>query len=261
MWKDIIGSSLFTVLFPVLLVLSVIIGGFIAKKTWINKKIVWKGSGIESSVIAIFSLLLSFTFFASNNLMPDRIAILNNVKEAASGLGRVSMFTNDTVRQQTRIYLIGNLSILSDFNSQYLVSEEKLRENMEGIDEKYLDILAPIAKRDSSVKSDVFTLLTYINRLNGSFYRLVNSYDERTPPITIILLVLSALLIGVLIGFLNSFNSKTHFLVPVIFVVIVSLSIQSIRDLDNPYQGSIEPNFKDFSNQLKLIQHSPLKSF
>jgi hypothetical protein len=96
-----------------------------------------------------------------------------------------------------------------------------------------------------------------VNQLNGNFIRIVHSYDVRTPPLIMVLLVFSSLLIGILIGFLNSFNNKTHYLVPFIFVVIVSICIQSIRDLDNPYIGSMQPSFNDFSRQLGILQNQP----
>jgi hypothetical protein len=113
-----------------------------------------------------------------------------------------------------------------------------------------------MAKVNPAIRADVLMLMPFVNQLNGSFIRIVHSYDVRTPPLIMTLLVFSSLLIGVLIGFLNSFNNKRHFLVPVIFVVIVSLCIQSIRDLDNPYIGSIQPSFDDFSRQLDML-HVP----
>ena len=79
MWKIIISSHYFTVIYPVVLIASIVSGTIIARKTWVNKKIEWKTSGVDSSVVAIYSLLLSFTFFASNNLMRDRLVILNNI--------------------------------------------------------------------------------------------------------------------------------------------------------------------------------------
>jgi hypothetical protein len=256
MWKLIINSHFFTVIYPLVLVLSVILGAVIARKTWVNKKIDWKSSGVDSSVVAIYSLLLSFTFFASNNLMRDRLVILNNMKDYSASIRKTSLLTNDSIRDATKTYLVGYLTIMSDFKTHYLNSEIQLKQDIDDLNNHYLNALSSIAKRDELLKNDALTLMPYINQLNGSFIRFVHSYDVRTPPLIMILLVFSSLLIGILVGFLNSFNNKTHYLVPVIFVVIVSLCIQSIRDLDNPYIGSIQPSFADFSRQLDIINGS-----
>src|SRR5450432_1078933 len=256
MWKLIINSHFFTVIYPLILVLSVILGAIIARKTWINKKIDWKSSGVDSSVVAIYSLLLSFTFFASNNLMRDRLVILNNMKDYSASIRKTSLFTGDSIQDATKKYLVGYLTILSDFKTHYLKSEIQLKLDIDDLNCHYLSALSSMAKRDPLLKSDALTLIPYINQLNGSFIRFVHSYDVRTPPLIMILLVFSSLLIGILVGFLNSFNNKTHYLVPVIFIVIVSLCIQSIRDLDNPYIGSIQPSFADFSRQLDIINGS-----
>jgi hypothetical protein len=256
MWKIIINSHFFTVIYPLILVLTVILGAIIAHKTWVNKKIDWKSSGVDSSVVAIYSLLLSFTFFASNNLMRDRLVILNNMKEYTASIRKTSLFTGDSIHGATKKYLVAYLTIMSDFKTHYLKSEVRLKQDIDELNNQYLDTLSSLVKRDALLKNDVLILMPYVNQLNGSFIRFVHSYDVRTPPLIMILLVFSSLLIGILVGFLNSFNNKTHYLVPVIFVVIVSLCIQSIRDLDNPYIGSIQPSFADFSRQLDIINNS-----
>ncbi len=60
-------------------------------------------------------------------------------------------------------------------------------------------------------------------------------------------------LIGILVGFMNGFYEKRHYLVPLIFVVIVSLMVQSIRDLDNPYGGTIRPQYDNLKDIRSLI--------
>ena len=257
MWKIIINSHFFTIIYPLVLVLSVMGGAIIARRTWVNKKIEWKSSGVDSSVVAIYSLLLSFTFFASNNLMRDRLVILNNMKEYSASIWKTSLLTNDSIRVATKNYLRGYLTIMSDFKTHYLYSEIRLKNDIDHLNGVYMGSLSSISKRDNALKNDALSLMPYVNQLNGSFIRYVHSYDVRTPPLIMILLVFSSLLIGTLVGFLNSFNNKTHYLVPVIFLVIVSLCIQSIRDLDNPYIGTIQPSFQDFSRQLDIIETTP----
>jgi hypothetical protein len=253
MWKYIINSHWFTIIFPIAVTMSVVVGTQIARRTWIRKNIEWKSSGVDSAVVAIFSLLLSFTFFASNNLMRDRLVILSDMADASASLRRASLFTNDSIKDETKKYLIQYLTLVSNFKENYLSSERVLSKDMEDVNISYLNNLSMMAKRDPAFKSDILIIMPFINKMIGTFYRTLGSYDDRTPPLIIILLVWSSLLIGVLIGFLNSFNNKTHYLVPIIFIVIVSLCIQGIRDLDNPYIGTIQPSFSDFKNQLDML--------
>ena len=254
MWKHIINSHYFTAIYPVFLIASIIIGTIIARKTWVNKSMDWSSSGVESSVIAIFSLILSFTFFAANNLMRDRLVILNDMGDASGSLRRMSLITRDDIRMESKKFLLNYLRLVSDFKEDYLKSERDVLRDMRAINTDYLGTLMHLAKYDSAAKADILVIMPFVNKMNSSFYHLVDSYDDRTPPLIIILLVVSSLLIGTLVGFLNTFHKKKHFLVPLIFVVLVSLSIQSIRDLDNPYMGSAQPSFSDLRHQLEELQ-------
>ncbi len=105
------------------------------------------------------------------------------------------------------------------------------------------------SKQDPGSKQEVLMLLPLFNEMNNHFYQIVGSYDIRTPHLIITLLLVSSLLIGMLVGFLNGFHKRPHYLVPVIFVVLVALCVQAIRDLDNPFNGSIQPSFESFSVQ------------
>ena len=69
-----------------------------------------------------------------------------------------------------------------------------------------------------------------------------------------LLLIISSLIVGLLVGFMNGFEDKKHYLVPLIYIVIVSFTMQSIRDLDDPLKGTIRPsvsNLEALYNNLK----------
>ena len=63
-----LDSQFITIAYPILLTACVVIGYLIAKRKYVKKNKEWKATGIESAVIGIFSLLLSFTFLASNDV-------------------------------------------------------------------------------------------------------------------------------------------------------------------------------------------------
>lgn len=256
MWSILIDSIYLTILYPITLVICIFIGYKISKKMYINKNRSWKASGIETSVISIFALLLSFTFLSSYNSMKSRVELMHETSDASENLRRTSLLSSDSLKLDTREYLIDYLDILHNFRPYYLQSEEKLKTEIEKVNKVYLAQLVAISRSGAAGKKEVENLIPYFNQLNANFYHIINSYDERTPHIIILLLLVSSWLIGILIGFMNAFHERRHFLVPFIFVVLVSGSIQCIRDLDNPYEGIIQPNFNDFANQREaLIQH------
>jgi len=82
------------------------------------------------------------------------------------------------------------------------------------------------------------------------------SYDERTPPIVIFLLVISSWLIGLLVGFLNGFHKSKHILVPLLYFIMVSLTMQAIRDLDNPAKGGIRPQYSNLQDLQIAIRNN-----
>jgi len=256
MWAGIVDSVLFTILYPVTLLIAVILGYGIARKFYVRQNKEWKASGVEASVIGIFALLLSFTFLSSNNSMKDRLKTLHETSDAAANLRRESLFLSNDIKEATKQYLISYLDILGNFKTHYLAGENKLIGEIEFVNGNYLSLLISRNKLNPEGKQEVQLLLPYFNELNAHFYRTFYSYDERTPNLIIILLIVSSWLIALLVGFLNGFHQRRHYLVPFIFIVMVTLCIQAIRDLDNPHGGTIEPEFADFLAQ----QHSLINS-
>ena len=256
MWVDIIDSVIFTILYPVTLLIAVIFGYIIARRFYVRRNEEWKASGVEASVIGIFALLLSFTFLSSNNSMKDRLKLIHETSDATVNLRRESLIASDDIKQATKQYLISYLGILTDFRNRYFIGEKKLVRDIDSVNGNYLTVLVARSRSGAEGKQEIQTLLPYFNELNTHFYRILFSYDERTPLIIIILLIVSSWLIGVLVGFLNGFHQNRHYLVPFIFIVLVTLCIQSIRDLDNPYGGSIQPQYSNFKSQQESLLNS-----
>ncbi|MEJ7680497.1 MAG: hypothetical protein WKG06_22125 [Segetibacter sp.] len=258
MWEKIIDSALFTLIYPISLIVAVLSGHFIAKRFYIGKKKQWIPSGIESSVIAIFGLLLSFTFLSSNNSMKDRLRILQETSNAAENLRTQSSFMNDTIGKRTNKYLSDYLNIMSDFKNRYQDNKFKMVKEVEILNNNYLIEMKKQAGVSEINKREALSIIPYFNALNNYAYSILVSFDNRTPKIIIILLIVTSWLIGVLAGFLNGFNMHRHFLVPVIFVFVVSMCMQIIRDLDNPFSGNIQPGFSDLKYQYNsLIKNKP----
>jgi hypothetical protein len=188
--------------------------------------------------------------------MKSRVDMMHATTDATASLRRLSLLMDDTIKTATKEYLISYLDIMRDFKTHYLSGEEQLIKEVETVNGNYLTILTAVGKSSTGEKEEVLRLMPYFNELNSHFYRILSSYHERTPHLIIILLIVSSWLIGVLVGFLNGFHLERHYLVPFIFVVLVTLCVQSIRDLDNPSNGTIQPKFTDFEKQREILINS-----
>lgn len=63
-----------------------------------------------------------------------------------------------------------------------------------------------------------------------------------------------------LVGFTNSAQETRHYFVPVLFVVISVLTVQAIRDLDNPELSFIRPNYDNLQDLQRLITQDQIPS-
>ena len=59
-------------------------------------------------------------------------------------------------------------------------------------------------------------------------------------------------------GFSNSAQESRHYFVPILFVIISVLTVQAIRDLDNPELGFIRPNYNNLQDLQRLITQDQL---
>ena len=65
---------------------------------------------------------------------------------------------------------------------------------------------------------------------------------------------LSGLAVSLLIGFMNGFKGKRHFVAPVIYVFLVVFTMQAIRDINDPLKGSVKPSYSINEELLKSIE-------
>ncbi len=110
-------------------------------------------------------------------------------------------------------------------------------------------------RSDSLTRKGLLTLTPSYNLLSATTFRMLYSYDERTPLIIIFLLVVSSWLIGMLVGFLNGFHKDRHILVPLLYIILVTLTMQAIRDLDNPSKGGIRPEYQNLLDLRTAIEN------
>lgn len=195
MWQRIIDSALFTLIYPISLIVAVLSGQYIAKRFYIRKNKQWTASGTESSVIAIFGLLLSFTFLSSNNTMKERLKIMQETSNAAENLRIQDSFMNDTIGKQTNKYLSNYLNIMSDFKNRYQDDKNKMIREVEILNSGYLTVIKKHADVNEVTQRETLLIIPYYNALNNYTYNILDSFNNRAPKIIIILLIVASWLI------------------------------------------------------------------
>ena len=234
-----IDSNPFGFIFPLLLVVFILFGYYMARKR--EKKVgkAAKLSGIEGSVISFFALLISFTLASVGSSMKDRLNIIHQESDGLAQLYRSSMFLSDSTKTAVNEFIIHHIDIQLD-DKQYSDASNDLV--ISKISANGGDLLKKI-----SDQKEMATIMPSFNSLTSSTIKLLYSYEERMPKIVMILLVISSLLIGALIGFMNGSAEERHYLAPFIYAILVVITIQAIRDLDNPAVGTVKPSFSNLS--------------
>jgi hypothetical protein len=249
---DFFDSDLFTVLYPVVLTGMIIAGYFIAGKYYYRRQVAWKASGIENGILGLFGLLLSFTLLMSGNAQKERT---NMVHQMGDGVAQMKIAA-DVLAPEDRTAVYGYLRSHIDLHlalyEKQIEKTSSLVNELNKLNENFWPMLH--YKNDSvEFNQDIHTLLPIYNQLNSASFKLTYSYSERIPPLIYLVLILSSWLLAVLVGFMNGFHEKRHYLVPLIYLVIVSLMMQAIRDIDNPYKGSVKPKYENLKNLRTLL--------
>jgi hypothetical protein len=249
---DFVDSDFFTIFYPLVLTGMIIIGFWIAKKYYFKRQIAWKASGIENGILGLFGLLISFTLLMSGNAQKERTAIVHQV---ADGVAQMKIAADVLVPEDKKLvyaYLRRHIDLHLGLYERVITRHEELVNELNELNEAFWPALH--YRGDSvSFNQDIPTLLPIYNQLNSASFKLTYSYSERIPPMIYLLITLSSWLLAILVGFMNGFYEKRHYLVPLIYLVIVSLMMQAIRDIDNPYKGSVKPKYDNLRNLRTLL--------
>lgn len=256
--RYLIDSTLFTIMYPILLVGTLIWGYLLAKKRYKDKGRIWAPSGTEGPIIGFFALLLSFTFLSTNNAMRDRVLMVHKEADAVSNLRRQSLLCSQDFKTITKDFLVQYIDQqIAFYDARDQQEFDQIKNRMELLNGSYLSNILKIGSNNPDAKLQLQALYPYYNSLSSSFYAITYSFAERTPLSIIGLLIIASLLIGALVGFMNGFyDGGKHLLVPLIFIVLVTLSVQTIRDMDNPTTGAIKPKIANLVDLKKSILSS-----
>ena len=248
MWRSLFDILWFTLAYPVSLLLAVALGYLVAEVHYRRRRKIWKPSGIENALITIFGLLLSFTLLSSNNTLKERTVLIHQSSDAVAELYRESELLPAAGPAIVRSLLLRFLALeLAEHRPKPLPDPAHVRKIA------VLDRQAWQQLRAAVRPEDVRRLLPALHKLSAATSRLHYSYQEGTPYSIIGLLLISSWAIGVLVGFTNNAQENRHYFVPLLFMVISVLTVQTIRDLDNPELGFIRPNYGNLQDLQRLI--------
>jgi len=249
-------SAWFTIIYSLLLLLSIAGGYILARNQYLKKQKAWKPSGTENAIIGFYSLLLSFALLSSGNANKERTNLIHQHADALSAIYRESTLSPDSVTRVIRERLVAILTAKLESVNQKAKDEDIVSDTK--TDSLYGRLHSDIKQMATLKVITPDEHRFYIDKLNAAIaldYHIQYSELERTPITIMILLIGGSFLIGVLIGFTNGFNEEHHFLIPFIFFVLTSLTVISIRDLDNPTVGWIRPSYKNYENMLMDIRN------
>ena len=241
MSQSIFDSSWFCILFVFTLFIS--IGSGILYAVKYKKKKSWESSGIENSVVGIFALIISFTFLQAGNAHRERYAHIHREANNIDMLYRYSKEMPDSFFLKTKTFLLSFLDNQLGYKQQS--SDESFLYDAAQISESYRSYLRGYKNQNfnSTTANQLNKISDCFDQIQSSFILNAYSYAERTPSFVIFLLISISLLIGFLVGFMNAIKSNIHYLIPIIYFVMISLIMIGITDLNNPFSGFIKPNY------------------
>lgn len=249
MWLHLIDSSFFAYLYFFLLAASVVMGYFAARKLYVARNKPWSGSGVESSIIGFFALVISFTLSSAYNSAKSRNALVHQEADAAAQMYRESLSAAPPLQNKIQTFLLHHLDAQLSFYYEQIPNADSLIRLLTHQNEAFIQSMIT----DSLGRVAFAKFSPSYNSLSAATFNLAYSYNERTPLSIMLLLFSSSLLIGLLIGFMNGFHPQVHLLVPALYVVLVFFTMKTIRDLDNPQRGDVRPYIKNFEDLRSLV--------
>ena len=253
MWRSFVDSYWITVTYPLTLLLAVYAGNEYAKWRYQQRDRPWKSVGIEGGIFGMFGLLLSFTLVASGNAVKARDAIVHAEASSISEMHREAKLYPAPLRTLVNNYLLQSVA-------------EQLRHPTPDPDEclglvRYSEILgrrfdqgvlAYLAQQPAAQATGQ-QLLQLAAQKNANYLALLYTFRERTPRTILVALGVLSWVMGFLLGFMNRFQDQPSPVVPLVYIVTVSVLVTTIRDLDNPGRGVVTPDYDDLRHVQRLI--------
>ncbi len=171
----------FVVAYPASLVLAVSVGYVFAEVYYRRRGRIWKPSGIESALITVFGLLLSFTLLSSNNSLKERTGLIHQSSDAIAELHRESQLLPTAEQAVVRNFLLQLLALeLAEHRPRQPQNLAHIRQ-LEQLGQRFWQQLGAAMHTPTARPDELRRLLPALNKLHSITFRLHYSYQERTP--------------------------------------------------------------------------------
>ncbi|MBT9583460.1 hypothetical protein IV102_08920 [bacterium] len=205
----------------------------------------YRGRPIESAIIGLLSLLLGFTFNQAGQSYRERLLLVHEESDTVSQAYRVSELLPKAERKALRALLVEYLEAKSgDLGDREAV----------GLHGRIFAHVLDIHHQGLVSEQVGLALLQSVNRMISLHFRGVYSRQERVPIAVMALLVMGSWSISVMVGFASGVNERRSWVIPLVFFFLITCTLATIRDLDDPYGGWIRVDFSNLQDLLQILQ-------
>ncbi len=236
-----------------MLIVSILVGArYASYRLNLNKS--WKNIGLESSLMSIYALLLSFSLAGSSNNAAERNEEIYDVADRLSLVIKKSKYFEPELRSAIHKYLRDFFDIHEhNLNANAAASGEIVKKVIAN-DQKLDEFLIEYLVKNPVYKNEIGEITTNTSGLRSAYIRLTQNYGKTTPSLIIAILILYSFMMGFLIGFMKKFHSNETFIVSTIFVIISAVMIGAIWDQDHPGIGFVRPNYESINDVSNLFK-------
>lgn len=206
----------------------------------------WGGGAIEAAVLALFGLLLAFTFAAGQTRLEDRRQLIaaeaNAIGTAYLRLDLLPLEDKDLLKGKFREYLdarlraYGSIPYMNKVYAELRVSERLQKEIWRH---------AQAAVRRDGWQPSAILLLPAINEMIDMTTKRLMIAQSHTPEMVYLLLYVVGLITAVVAGFGMAKTPGRNWLHRWVFALVVSMTLYVILDLEFPRLGFIRLDTAD----------------
>lgn len=200
----------------------------------------WGGGAIEAAVLALFGLLLAFTFSAGQTRLEERRQLIaeevNAIGTAYLRLDLLPPAETKALRDKFRLYLDTRLKAYAAIPDVERVYRELHKsEDMQ----KEIWNQAQLAVRLEGWQPAAILLLPALNEMIDITTKRTIIAKSHTPPMVFLLLYLVGLITAVVAGFGMAKTPGRNWLHRWVFALVISMTLYVILDLEFPRVGLI----------------------
>lgn len=206
----------------------------------------WGGGAIETAVLALFGLLLAFTFSAGQTRLEERRQL---IAEEVNAIG--------TAYLRLDLLSLNEKNILQDKFRQYLDTRLKAYDAIPDVEKVYRELHkseqmqkeiwkeVQMAVRQEGWQPAAILLVPAINEMIDITTKRTMVAQSHTPSLVFLLLYLVGLITAIVAGFGMAKTPGRNWLHRWVFALVVSMTLYVILDLEYPRIGLIRLDAAD----------------